>query len=471
MSGLASGAGLPRAQELHHKPDPRAFIITYGCQMNEHDSERILGLLTGLGYCRADSEADADLILLNTCAVRETAERRVVGKVGELKRLKSHNPELLIAICGCMTQQREVAERIRDKAPHVDLIFGTHNVEQLPQLLAEAAEARSPVVSLWDKEGPVREGLPVERSDGLRAWVSITYGCNNFCTYCIVPYVRGRERSRSAADIVAEVEALGRAGAKEITLLGQNVNSYGHDLEPRETFAGLLRRIDPLAGVERIRYMTSHPRDFTPELVRTIAGLRKVCEHFHLPIQSGSDRILRLMNRGYDRDRYFSLVDDIRAAVPGAAISTDIIVGFPGETEDDFADTLDVVRRVRFDAAFTFIYSPRTGTPAATMPDQVEAEVKKERLKRLMDVQNGIALDLNRELVGKRVEVLVEGASPQRADRLMGRTRTNKIVIFPGDLSLVGRLVTVEVDRAQTFTLFGRLTAGEESQSGGDKRE
>lgn len=457
MTEQLGGAEASRAQLFHHKPDPLAFIVTYGCQMNEHDSERIRGILTSIGYGRADSEAGADLILLNTCAVRETAEQRVVGKVGELKRLKSLNPGLLIAVCGCMTQQHEVAERIRAKAPHVDLILGTHNVDELPQLLAEAAEAHSPVVSLREHEGPLREGLPVERSDGLRAWVSITYGCNNFCTYCIVPYVRGRERSRLSDDIVAEVEALGRDGVKEITLLGQNVNSYGRDLEPRETFAGLLAKVDQAPGIARIRYMTSHPRDFSPELVRTIAGLRKVCEHFHLPIQSGSDRILSLMNRGYTRDRYLALVDEVRAAVPGAAITTDIIVGFPGETDDDFADTLALVRRVRFDAAFTFIYSPRTGTPAAQMPDQIPADVKKARLHRLMDVQNDISLERNRALVGTTAELLVEGPSSQRADRLTGRTRTGKIVIFPGDAALIGQLVDVTVERAQTFTLYGCL--------------
>lgn len=461
-----------RAQQLHGVPDPRAFILTYGCQMNEHDSERLLGMLIGLGYSRAESEADADLILLNTCAVRETAERRVLGKIGELKRLKAHNPRLLIAVCGCMTQQRAVAERIRERAPHVDLIFGTHNLSELPRLLAEAAAASAPVVELWEKEGPVDETLPAARTDRLKAWVAITYGCNNFCTYCIVPYVRGRERSRLSDDIVAEVEALARDGVKEVTLLGQNVNSYGRDLTPPATFADLLRRLDRIDGIARIRYMTSHPRDFTSELVRTIAAADKVCEHFHLPIQSGSDRILRLMNRGYTRERYLALVDEIRAALPDAAITTDIIVGFPGETEEDFAATLDIVRRVRFDSAFTFIYSPRTGTPAATMPDQVPAAVKKARLQQLMDLQDEISLARNRELVGRTLEVLVEGVSPQRADRMAGRTRTNKIVVFPGDESLSGRLVDVTIDRAQTHTLFGRLAESAPASPGGaaDKR-
>jgi tRNA-2-methylthio-N6-dimethylallyladenosine synthase len=448
---------LVRAQELHGKADPRAMIITYGCQMNEHDSERIAGILGGLGYAPTDSEEEADLILINTCAVRETAERRVVGKVGELKRLKTHNPGLLIAVCGCMTQQRAVAERIRDKAPHVDLIFGTHNTDQLPQLLAEAAASRGPVVALLDQEGAIIEGTPVTRNNGLKAWVNITYGCNNFCTYCIVPYVRGRERSRQPEDIVAEVEALAQAGVKEITLLGQNVNSYGHGLEPPVTFAGLLPAVAAVDGIQRIRYMTSHPRDFTPELVSTIAGLPKVCDHFHLPIQSGSDRILKLMNRGYTRERYFALVDSIRAAVPGAAITTDIIVGFPGETEEDFAETLAVVERVRFDAAYTFIYSPRTGTPAAKMAEQIPLPVKKERLNRLMERQNQISLEINRELVGRTVEVLVEGVSPQRADRLTGRTGTNKIVIFAGGEELIGNTVAVRLERAQTWTLFGEL--------------
>lgn len=446
-----------RAQQLHGVPDPRAFILTYGCQMNEHDSERLLGMLTGLGYRRAESEAEADLILLNTCAVRETAERRVLGKIGELKRLKARNPRLLIAVCGCMTQQRAVAERIRDRAPHVDLIFGTHNISELPRLLAEAATASGPVVELWEQGSRDPGSLPAVRNDRLKAWVAITYGCNNFCTYCIVPYVRGRERSRPSDEIAAEVEALAGDGFKEVTLLGQNVNSYGRDLDPPTTFADLLRRLDQIDGIARIRYMTSHPRDFTSELVRTIAAAEKICEHFHLPIQSGSNRILRLMNRGYTRERYLALIDEIRATLPGASITTDIIVGFPGETEEDFADTLDIVRRVRFDSAFTFIYSPRSGTPAATMPDQVPTAVKKARLQQLMELQDEISLARNRELVGRTVEVLVEGTSPQRADRMAGRTRTNKIVIFPGDEGLSGRLASVTIDRAQTHTLFGRL--------------
>lgn len=433
-------------------------IVTYGCQMNQRDSEMMADLLQAAGYEPVDDEAEAGLIILDTCCVREKAENKVYGKLGQIERFKSANPDLVIAVAGCMVQQPGAAERIRQQAPYVDLLLGTHNLAELPHLIEEVRKMRRPVVAVQEGEGPVVENLPRRRARGAQAFVTITYGCNNFCTYCIVPYVRGRERSRLPEDILKEIEDLVDQGVIEVTLLGQNVNSYGRDLENKVTFADLLTMVNAVAGLKRIRYVTSHPRDFTPELVETISRLEKVCEHVHLPVQAGSNRILELMHRGYTREQYLELVTNLRRHIPGIGLTTDLIVGFPGETEEDFKETLDLVAKVEFDNAFTFMFSPRKGTVAAGLPGQLPREVKKERLKRLMELQNKISLAKNEALVGEVVEVLVEGPSKTDPSKLSGRTRTNKLVIFPGDVELTGRLVNVRLIKAQTWLLKGEIS-------------
>lgn len=432
------------------------LIHPYGCQMNEHDAEVLAGLLIGQGYSQTEEESEADLVILVTCAVREHAEQRVYGKIGELYRLKQANPNLILAVGGCMPQQPEVARKLKQRFPHLDIIFGTHNLTEFPALLQEAQASQETVLQVWEQAGAVEEQLPRLRRDGLKAWVTIMYGCNNFCTYCIVPYVRGRERSRHPESIVAEVRQLVAAGYREVTLLGQNVNSYGRDLEQTVDFADLLRQVDG-TGIERIRFMTSHPKDISPRLIAAIAECQHVMEHLHLPVQSGSSRILHAMNRGYTREHYLQLVAQIRQAIPDIALTTDLIVGFPGESERDFQETLDLLEVVRYDAAFTFAYSPRSGTPAAKMREQVAAAVSKERLLCLINTQNRIGLEKNQQLVGSRQEVLVEGPSKNDPDRLTGRTRGNKLVHFPGNPDLVGRLVQVHIEAAQTWNLLGRI--------------
>ena len=444
-------------------------LLTYGCQMNEHDSETIAGILKEMGYEEAPSLEESDLILLNTCSIRENAVEKIFGKVGDLKRLKYTNPELLIGICGCLPQHEGAVEKIRRRAPHVDLVFGTHNLYRLPALIAKARDEGQAVVEVWESEGEVVENLPIRRAEGLKAYVTIMYGCNNFCAYCVVPYTRGRERSRRPEDIVEEVKRLGAGGYKEITLLGQNVNSYGKDAAGQPDpapgtsagtdFAGLLELLDPVDGIERIRYMTSHPRDFHQRLIDTIARSRKVCEHFHLPVQAGSNEVLRWMNRGYTRESYLDLVQRVREKIPEASVTTDIIVGFPGETEEHFEETLDLLRRAEFDAAYTFMFSPRKGTPAAGLPGQHEQAVKKSRLQRLMALQNEISLRKNNTLVGRELEVLVEGRSKNDPNVLSGRTRTNKLVLLRADDRLVGKLVPVRIREARTWTLHGEASS------------
>ncbi|MBZ4653682.1 MAG: tRNA ((37)-C2)-methylthiotransferase MiaB [Peptococcaceae bacterium] len=432
-------------------------LVTFGCQANERDSETIAGLLREIGYERVEEPTQADLILFNTCCVREKAENKVLSRIGELKDLKSQNPHLIIGICGCMVQQEKIVEKIRRRAPHVDLIFGTHNIHELPELVQSIKNLRVPQVHILPDREEIVEGLPSHREFPFKALVNITYGCNNFCTYCIVPYVRGREKSRLPEHILKEISAMSEDGVLEVMLLGQNVNSYGKDLTPPTTFAELLQQVNAIPGLARIRYMTSHPRDFSDELISTIAGLNKVSRHFHLPVQAGSNDILRKMNRGYTREEYLTLVRKIKNTFPEASITTDIIVGFPGESEEDFEDTLKLVEEVRFDSAFTFIYSPRTGTPAAKMPEQIAESVKKSRLQRLMKLQNRISLEINQQLKGKVMEVLVEGESKTSPEMLTGRTDTNKTVIFPGPLSLTGKLVPVKITVPQTWILKGEL--------------
>lgn len=439
------------------------MIMPYGCQMNEHDAEVLAGMLHDLGYSETTDEAAADLIILVTCAVREHAEQRVYGKIGELYRLKQLNPNLVLAVGGCMPQQQEVANKLKQRFPHLDIIFGTHNLAEFPALLQAARESQETVLQIWDQEGEVQENLPRLRHDGLKAWVTIMYGCNNFCTYCIVPYVRGRERSRRPESIAAEVRQLAERGYREVTLLGQNVNSYGKDLDSEVDFADLLRLVNE-TGIERIRFTTSHPKDISPRLIQAMAECEHVMEHLHLPVQAGSTRILRAMNRGYSREQYLDLVRQVRAAIPDVTLTTDIIVGFPGETDEDFQETISLLEEVRYDSAFTFAYSPRGGTPAARMTNQVEPTVSKERLTCLIATQNRISLERNQELVGSVQELLVEGPSKNNPEMLTGRTRGNKLVHFRGPADLRGEIVSVRIDAAQTWNLFGSLVAGQEKQ-------
>ncbi|UZD43816.1 tRNA (N6-isopentenyl adenosine(37)-C2)-methylthiotransferase MiaB [Selenomonas sputigena] len=434
----------------------RAFIGVYGCQMNISDAERMEGQLATLGYERTEDMARADLILLNTCCVRETAEDKVYGKIGEIKHIKRMNPALIFGITGCMAQKE--GEALIRRAPHIDFVLGTNKVHELKATVRRLESARrGPVVDVLLGDAPLPENVPIERTGRLSAWVPIMYGCNNFCTYCIVPYVRGREHSRRPEDVVREVEEAAAQGFKEITLLGQNVNSYGKD-HKLASFAELLLMVDAVKGVERVRYMTSHPKDLSDAVIDAVRQGRHICPHFHLPVQHGSDRILRAMNRVYRKDAYRSLVERIRAAVPDASLTTDLIVGFPGETEEDFGELLDFLREIRYDAAYTFLYSKRSGTPAATMEAQVEDSVKKERLHRLMEVQNEISLEKNAALKGTVQEVLAEGPSRTDEDVWTGRTGTNKIVLWrKKGQETEGDIVRVRITQPQTWVLKGEL--------------
>lgn len=436
-----------------HTEKKHYTTMVFGCQMNASDSERLAGQARQLGYIYTEDMALADLILISTCCVRESAEQRAYGRIGELKRLKYAKPDLIIAVTGCMAQKNR--ETLLKRVPHVDILLGTHNLHQLGQCIDEVRCTHKPVIAVQAEAGEQMPEVPVQRRGSVTAWVPIMYGCNNFCTYCIVPYVRGRERSRPITDITKEIIELADEGFKEVTLLGQNVNSYGKDLRPAQTFADLLVAVDQLAQVERIRYMTSHPRDVSDAMIIAVRDGRHICEHFHLPIQSGSNEILQRMNRGYNRDMYMKLVEKIRAAVPNASFTTDIIVGFPGETEEHFRETLDLVKQVRFDAAYTFLYSKRSGTPAADMAEQVPQEIKKTRLQQLLAVQNRIGLEINKKLEGTIVSVLAEGASKKDPGIMMGRTRTGKIVLWAGDAGDMGKIVDVKIDTAQTWQLKG----------------
>ncbi|GBF72082.1 tRNA (N6-isopentenyl adenosine(37)-C2)-methylthiotransferase MiaB [Paenibacillus sp. 598K] len=432
------------------------LIYTYGCQMNEHDTEVMKGLLEQMGYTATEDRKQADLILLNTCAIRENAEDKVFGELGHLKALKTENPALLLGVCGCMSQEESVVSRLLNKHAFIDLIFGTHNIHRLPQLIQEATFSKELVVEVWSKEGDVIENLPKKR-EGLRAWVNIMYGCDKFCTYCIVPYTRGKERSRRPEDVIAEVRELARQGFKEVTLLGQNVNAYGKDFEDLNyRFGDLMHDISKI-DIPRIRFTTSHPRDFDDHLIEVLAGGGNLVEQIHLPVQAGSSAVLKRMSRKYTRESYLELVDKIKAKIPGVMLSTDIIVGFPGETEEQFEETLSLVREVGYDFAFTFIYSPRAGTPAAEMEDNVPMQVKKERLQRLNLLIQELALGSNQRLIGEVVELLVEGESKNNSDMLSGRTRTNKLVHVEGPASLIGQFVQVEITEVQTWYLKARL--------------
>lgn len=435
-------------------------IINYGCQMNESDSEHYAGQLLDLGYEASADYEHADVVVINTCCVRENAEKKILGKIGEMKRLKRENPDMVLCVAGCMAQ--EWGKDLQKKYPQVDLVLGTAHVNNFSSILQNHLAGHGRAESVYDDLTIMPqefEGSFVRKSS-FAAWVPIMYGCNNFCTYCIVPYVRGRERSRSAEAICHEIEKAVALGYKEFTLLGQNVNSYGKDRGEEEGFSKLLELVDAIPGVERIRYMTSHPRDMSEAVVRTIAESQHICKNFHIPVQSGSSRIMKAMNRGYDRERYLKLVETIRRCVPDAVITTDLIVGFPGETEKDFEETLDLLRTVEYDDAFTFIYSPRKGTPAAGFGAQVPDAVKHERLDRLMALQNEICLKRNKRLVGRTLAVMVEGPSKSNPAMLSGRTDGNDLVLWPKIRDHApGDLVNVKIERAQTWLIRGKEEA------------
>ncbi len=430
--------------------------ICFGCQMNAKDSEKLEGILETIGYVKTDSE-DADFIIMNTCTVRENANLRVYGRLGQLKKYKKKNPDMLIALCGCMMQESLVVEKIKQSYRHVDIIFGTHNVFKLAELIENKLNTKGMVIDIWEGTSEIVEDLPSDRKYDFKCGVNIMFGCNNFCSYCIVPYVRGRERSRKPEDIIKEIEALVKDGVAEVMLLGQNVNSYGKNLEHPITFSQLLERIEQIEGLKRIRFMTSHPKDLSDELIAVMAKSKKICKHLHLPMQSGSTKVLSDMNRRYTKEDYLALVDKIKTVIPDISLTTDIIVGFPTETEEDFKDTLDVVRKVRFDSAFTFIYSKRTGTPAADMEFQATEEEIKNRFDCLLKEVQEIAKETCGRDQGKIMEVLVEGLDEQDENLLTGRLSNNLLVHFPGDQSLIGTFQNVKLTEAKGFYYIGTL--------------
>ncbi len=433
-----------------------ANITTFGCQMNARDSEKLSGILREAGYVETESE-DADFVIYNTCTVRENANLRVYGRLGVLHGYKKKNPHMKIALCGCMMQEATVVEKLQKSYRFVDLIFGTHNIFKFAELLAMTLESDRMIIDIWKDTDQIVEDLPNERKYAFKSGVNIMFGCNNFCSYCIVPYVRGRERSREAKDIVREIEALVKDGVVEIMLLGQNVNSYGKNLEQPMTFAELLREIEQIDGLERIRFMTSHPKDLSDDLIEVMANSKKICPHLHLPLQSGSSRILKAMNRRYDKEKYLALAKKIRERMPDIALTTDIIVGFPGETEEDFQETLDVVRQVRYDSAFTFIYSKRTGTPAAVMEDQIPEDVVKDRFDRLLKEVQTISKEMAERFTGNEETVLVEEKNSQMDGYVTGRLGNNHVVHFEGSEELIGKLIRVRLDECRGFYYMGTM--------------
>ena len=436
----------------------KVHILTFGCQQNEADSERIAGMAVEMGYTLTDDVKAADLIVINTCAVREHAELKALSITGGFKHLKKMKRSLVIAMCGCMVSQEHRKDRIKESYPYVDFVFGTTRLYTFPEILFDCLISRQRKFYLdAGDEGNIPEGLPVARASGFKAWVSVMYGCNNFCTYCVVPYVRGRERSRHREAIFNEVEALAKAGYREITLLGQNVNSYGKDLYEKYDFADLLTDICRIDGDFTVRFMTSHPKDASFKLIDVMAREDKIAKCFHLPLQSGSDRVLKEMNRHYTRERYLELLRYMREKMPDISISTDIIVGFPGETEEDFADTLSLLREARYDNIYSFLYSKRVGTKAAEMENQISDDVKGERFERLLALQNEVNLEKNRAFVGNILTVLVEGYSKTDKTRLTGRTESNRLVHFYGDESLVGKTVTVKIIEGDVHSLIGEV--------------
>lgn len=432
-----------------------ACTVTFGCQMNARDSEKLAGVLERIGYVETEDE-NADFVIYNTCTVRENANLRVYGRLGYLHSLKKKNPHMMIALCGCMMQEPQVVEKLKKSYSFVNLIFGTHNIYKFAELVVSALLSDRMVIDIWKDTDKIVEDLPTERKYPFKSGVNIMFGCNNFCSYCIVPYVRGRERSRNPRDIIREIERLVADGVVEVMLLGQNVNSYGKNLEEPMTFAQLLQEVEKIQGLKRIRFMTSHPKDLSDELIEVMKNSKKICRHIHLPLQSGSSRILKLMNRRYDKERYLELVRKIREAMPDISLTTDIIVGFPGETEEDFLETMDVVEKVRYDSAFTFIYSKRTGTPAAVMEDQVPEEVIKDRFDRLLKKVQEIGREMSSRDRGTVQEVLVEEQNNQDPHLVTGRLSNNLLVHFPGDTSLIGQLCQVELLECRGFYYMGR---------------
>lgn len=455
---IRSSLVIPEA--LHDIAKNKKYRVeTFGCQANERDSETLCGILEMIGYTMAESTNDADIIILNTCAVRENAEDHVFGVIGSLKKLKTTNPDILFAICGCMIQEEKMVDTILKKYPAVDILFGTHNIQNLPTIIYNAYLSKERVVEVYSKEGEVYENLPCVRTDSIKAWVNIMYGCDKFCTYCIVPYTRGKERSRLMEDILAEVRELKEKGYMEITLLGQNVNAYGKDLHTDYDFGTLLCEVAKI-GIPRVRFMTSHPWNFTSEMIQAMRDYPNIMPYVHLPVQSGDDKILKKMCRRYTVEEYKKLYQDIRDTIPGVAITTDIIVGFPQETLEQFENTLSLADELGFDSAFTFIYSAREGTPAAKMPDDVSIEVKKERFNRLLEVISKHALIRNTAYVGRTVKVLVEGRSKKNSAILSGYSESNKVVNFVGDAEMIGKIVEVKITNAKSWTLDGEQVNG-----------
>ena len=453
-------------QLSEEKGNPLTFhVSTFGCQMNARDSEKLVGILEKIGYVEEDSE-EADFVIYNTCTVRENANNKVYGRLGYLNGFQKKNPFMMIGLCGCMMQEPTVVEKIKQSYRFVNLIFGTHNIYKFAELIVTALEnsysehaaghGTSMTIDIWKDTDKIVEDLPVERKYSFKSGVNIMFGCNNFCSYCIVPYVRGRERSREPKEIIREIECLAADGVVEIMLLGQNVNSYGKNLEQPMTFAQLLQEIEKIEGLERIRFMTSHPKDLSDELIQTMAESKKICHHLHLPLQSGSSRVLKEMNRRYDKEKYLQLVDKIREAIPDISLTTDIMVGFPGETEEDFQETLDVVRKANYDTAFTFIYSKRSGTPAAGMENQVPEDVVKDRFSRLLSLVQEKGRENSSRFQGSVQEVLVEDENREKGT-LTGRTQHNLLVHFPGDKELIGKYVNVSLDTCKGFYYFGHI--------------
>lgn len=432
-----------------------AVVSTFGCQMNARDSEKLLGILKDIGYQESDDEENADFVIYNTCTVRENANLRVYGRLGQLKKVKRANGEMIIAMCGCMMQEPEVVEKIKTSYKFVDIVFGTFNIFKLAELMYMCFTGDEQVIDIWDSTKEVVEELPTSRKYPFKSGVNIMFGCNNFCTYCIVPYVRGREKSREPKEIIREIERLVSDGVKEVMLLGQNVNSYGKTLEDDITFAKLLREIAKIDGLERIRFMTPHPKDLSDELIEAIRDNSKICNHIHLPLQSGSSRLLKLMNRQYTKEHYLELVDKIRNTIPDISITTDIIVGFPGETEEDFEDTLDVVRKAKYDSAYTFIYSKRTGTPAAKMDGQISEDIVKDRFNRLLATVSEVSHEHIKRYEGMDMDVLVEDIDDHDNTFVTGRMTNNILVHFKGDKELIGSIVNVHLDECKGFYYMG----------------
>lgn len=433
----------------------KSYILTFGCQQNEADSEKLIGIAEKMGYEQCILPDEADLIIVNTCAIREHAEQKALSTIGQFKHIKNRNPNLIIAVCGCMVVQKHRIDEIKHRYPYVDIVFGTSSAHMLPELVYKKICGSSRLFFEDEERTSIREGLPVKREHGYKAWVSIMYGCNNFCSYCIVPYVRGRERSRCPDAIINEVKALIEEGYKDITLLGQNVNSYGKDLGINYDFADLVSDISDIKGDFKLRFMTSHPKDATFKLIDTMECSTVTARHFHLPLQSGSDRILKIMNRHYDTQKYLDTVDYMKNKIPDIALTTDIIVGFPGETDEDFEGTLDILRKVKFDMIFSFIYSPRKGTPAAEMENQVPAEVKSKRFEKLLEVQKEISEEINSKFLGQTLRVLCDGISKTDSTVYSGRTDGNKIVFFNGVPADTGNFVNVKIEKTEAFALYG----------------